>query len=339
MCAVRHTSLPTVKAIAENESLSFASPDSYLLSSTTSRPFVFPLDITLRNFVMEDAIVPPSASFTVPPACTLLDCIFDASPSDGGDGTITAYSWDFGDSSEPGTGISPRHDYATPGTYEVTLTVTATVGSGDALIELRDSITQSITVTGGGDNTGPTARFTFGCSDLVCTFDAGTSSNGEIGTIVSYDWDFGDEAVGSGVTTSHPYAAAGSYLVKLTVTDDQLLQSTFTQTVTPSAPVQTCTLTQTGTVPDKEYTLTITYDGGTANCPVQNNRGYSCTVANVLDGASYVVQGSREVLGTGPESGIVIRIDQIYDERVVNCEDNEGAQQQDYGAGDVIPGG
>jgi PKD repeat protein len=37
---------------------------------------------------------------------------------------------------------------------------------------------------------------------------------------VSYTWAFGDGASGSGVTTDHTYAAAGSYPVALTVADD-----------------------------------------------------------------------------------------------------------------------
>ena len=39
------------------------------------------------------------------------------------------------------------------------------------------------------------------------------------GTVVSVDWNFGDGATASGLTTSHSYAAAGSYDVTVTVTD------------------------------------------------------------------------------------------------------------------------
>ncbi|MGN6814855.1 MAG: PKD domain-containing protein, partial [Solirubrobacterales bacterium] len=40
------------------------------------------------------------------------------------------------------------------------------------------------------------------------------------GGIVSYKWEFGDGAKGSGVHPSHTYAAVGNYTVSLTVTDD-----------------------------------------------------------------------------------------------------------------------
>lgn len=49
------------------------------------------------------------------------------------------------------------------------------------------------------------------------TFD-GSGSSDNIG-ITSYNWDFDDDATGIGVTTTHTYTAAGTYIVKLTVSD------------------------------------------------------------------------------------------------------------------------
>lgn len=72
---------------------------------------------------------------------------------------------------------------------------------------------------GGSGNQPPAASFTASCTDLDCTFD-GTGSSDSDGTIVSYSWDFGDGNSASGATASHSYAAAGSYTVSLTVTDD-----------------------------------------------------------------------------------------------------------------------
>ena len=40
------------------------------------------------------------------------------------------------------------------------------------------------------------------------------------GSIVQTDWDFSDGATGSGPTTSHTFAIAGTYPVRVTVTDD-----------------------------------------------------------------------------------------------------------------------
>jgi hypothetical protein len=60
------------------------------------------------------------------------------------------------------------------------------------------------------------------------SFDASGSSDSD-GTIVSYDWHFGDGDTGSGVTVTHVYSSEGSYTVMLTVTDDE------TKTVTVGA--------------------------------------------------------------------------------------------------------
>ncbi|MBU0703781.1 MAG: M4 family metallopeptidase, partial [Chloroflexi bacterium] len=73
---------------------------------------------------------------------------------------------------------------------------------------------------GGGGNIPPTASFTFTCTDLSCGFD-GSASYDSDGTIVSYEWDFGDETTDSGAIVSHTYATDGNYTVTLTVTDNE----------------------------------------------------------------------------------------------------------------------
>lgn len=63
----------------------------------------------------------PTAAATF--SCTLLECHFDGSASADPDGTVTAYSWDFGDGAVD-TGATVTHTYAATGTWPVTLTVT-----------------------------------------------------------------------------------------------------------------------------------------------------------------------------------------------------------------------
>jgi PKD repeat protein len=67
----------------------------------------------------------PTASFTS--SCSVLLCNFDGSGSTVLNGTISSYAWTFGDGGT-GTGQTVAHDYATPGTYPVTLTVTSGTG-------------------------------------------------------------------------------------------------------------------------------------------------------------------------------------------------------------------
>ena len=64
-----------------------------------------------------------------------------------------------------------------------------------------------------------TASATTGTAPLDVDFDASASSDPEGGSL-QYDWEFGDGATGSGVTTSHTYTTAGNHNVLLTVTDD-----------------------------------------------------------------------------------------------------------------------
>lgn len=68
-------------------------------------------------------------------------------------------------------------------------------------------------------NQAPAAAFTQNCSALSCTFSGATSTDPD-GTISSYAWAFGDGGTASGVSVSHVFSAAGTYSVKLTVTDN-----------------------------------------------------------------------------------------------------------------------
>lgn len=58
--------------------------------------------------------------------------------------------------------------------------------------------------------------------DEIVTFDGSSSFDPDPdGRLISFQWAFGDGAIGEGQTTSHKYEKAGSYTVRLTVTDDR----------------------------------------------------------------------------------------------------------------------
>jgi len=148
---------------------------------------------------------------------------FDGSGSNDPDGTIASYDWDFGDGNGT-SGATPVHTYAAPGSYTATLTVTDDTGRSDsasASVQVSDPVNQAPTADPGGPyhvEPGETVAFD------------GTGSGDSDGTIVSYAWNFGDGAAGSGADPTHAYAAEGDYLVTLVVTDDGGLDSAMAST-------------------------------------------------------------------------------------------------------------
>jgi PKD repeat protein len=140
---------------------------------------------------------------------------FSGAGSSDPDGTIVAYDWDFGDGST-GTGANPMHAYGAAGTFTVTLTVTDDGG-------LTDAGTTTATITDAPPpNQAPTANangpYNAQVGDTINFSGAGSSDPD--GTIVAYDWDFGDGSTGTGANPTHAYGAAGTFTVTLTVTDD-----------------------------------------------------------------------------------------------------------------------
>jgi gliding motility-associated-like protein len=122
------------------------------------------------------------------PGCAPLDVTF-LNTSTG----ASSYSWDLGDGTTT-TAVAPAHTYVNNSffldVHDVTLIAYSAAGC-------QDSITQQITVY-------PTPDFTFvaepdsGCSPLTVTFPSVVGA-------VSYAWDFGDGATGTGPSPVHTY--------------------------------------------------------------------------------------------------------------------------------------
>ena len=174
----------------------------------------------------------PTASFTFlpnPPAVGI-DATFDASGTKlagAACGAICSYTWDFGDGSSA-TGSMVVHTFNTAGVQNVTLTVGAPGGTSN-------SATRSFVI---GAPSAPTAAFTVTPSSPTATqqaiFNASSSSVGAGATIVQYLWDFGDATTAQSTApiTTKTYAAPGTYIVTLTVTDSMGRTATTTATVT-----------------------------------------------------------------------------------------------------------
>ncbi|MFI1226331.1 MULTISPECIES: S8 family serine peptidase [unclassified Streptomyces] len=133
----------------------------------------------------------------------------------------------------------------------------------------------------------PVAAFTAQCSTTTpaCTFDASGSTDPD-GDIASYAWDFGDGAKGEGAKPSHTYTKAGTYAVKLTVTDDSGESGTLTKQVTAGA-----TEPPAGQAPTASFTLSCWY----ADC------SFDASGSTDPDGdiASYAWKFGDSATGTG----------------------------------------
>ncbi|MEO8672900.1 MAG: PKD domain-containing protein [Tahibacter sp.] len=149
-----------------------------------------------------------------------LSATFTDSSTDS-DGTIVSRSWTFGDGGTS-TSTNPSHTYAAAGPYNVALAVTDNGGASN-------TVTKAITVVAPGNNP-PLAKFSVATNGLVASFtDSSTDSDG---TIATRNWNFGDSGTATTLNPSHAYAAAGTYSVTLTVTDNGGASNTSTQSVT-----------------------------------------------------------------------------------------------------------
>ncbi len=177
---------------------------------------------------------PPVAQFAFTPASPApgASVLFNAASSYDPDGSIANYQWDFnGDGVFDRTGVSTTWTFPAAGTYNVLLRVTDNLGA-------TGQTTRPVAVV--AVNQPPTARFAYTPSsprpgDWV-RFDAGASSDPD-GTIANYQWDFQNDGVfdAVGQIVFQQYPTAGTYTVRLRVTDNLGATGTTTQPVTVAA--------------------------------------------------------------------------------------------------------
>jgi PKD repeat protein len=81
----------------------------------------------------------------------------------------------------------------------------------------------------------PTAAFTVATDLLTVTADGSSSADSD-GTVTGFEWAWGDDSTSSGPTAQHTYPAAGTYLITLTVADNNGATNSTTRSVTVTAP-------------------------------------------------------------------------------------------------------
>ncbi len=237
----------------------YAQPGTYTVTLTVTDNGGLSHTRTAQVTVSNPVNANPVANFTF--TTTNLSATFTDSSSDS-DGTIASRSWNFGDGTTS-TQANPVKTYAAAGTYNVSLTVTDNAGA-------THSVTRAVTVTAPA-NVLPVANFTSTVNGLTASFtDTSTDSDG---SIASRAWDFGDGGTSTLANPSRTYAAAGTYNVRLTVTDNQGGTHSVTRavTVTATAPPAGNTLTNGVAVTgitlakDASRTWTLTVPAGATN--------------------------------------------------------------------------
>ena len=181
-----------------------------------------------------------------------------------------------------------------------TTTVTDVIaGSQEKLTSQTRAVEDTLLVSAASaPNQAPTAVITgptSGVAGASLTFSGSQSSDPD-GSIVSYAWDFGDGQSGTGASVTKTYANAGTYSVRLTVTDAQAATATRVQTVTITASAPT-----TGSI---SGVVSSSAGGGLAGVTVTvAGGGTAVTGTSGAYTITNVAAGSRSVSVSGLPAG------------------------------------
>jgi PKD repeat protein len=176
---------------------------------------------------------PPRANFTS--SCTELSCTFDGSASTDDDGSIVTYKWDFGDGTG-GTGSQVTHQFATLGSYAVTLTVTDDAQASTRLtrqVEVTEARLEFVGATSTNAN-----RLAHSAS-IPATVQAGdallaylTTNDSTVNVTAPPGWNDVTSAIsaGTGVRVWSRTATSGDAGQTVTATSSALVKSDMTVT-------------------------------------------------------------------------------------------------------------
>ena len=149
----------------------------------------------------------------------------------------------------------------------------------------------------------PAAWFSSSVADLVATFSDGSTDVD--GSVVSWDWDFGDGSASTAQSPTHAYVMSGAYLVVLTVTDDAGASAIDAQLVTVGAPVEDLAVIAItpGTVA-QNTTVDVTVSGtgfiNGAGLALSGGSGPTPTVSNIVVVNDSTITARVRVKAGGP---------------------------------------
>ncbi|HMC97017.1 MAG TPA: PKD domain-containing protein, partial [Flavobacteriales bacterium] len=188
---------------AGDQAHAYDTPGTYVISYTASIQGAT-MGCTDTATVQLVVLPRPTADFTLDQdaACDSITVAFTNNSI-----SAVSHQWDFGDGSFDSNPDPPPHYYGTPGTYTVTLTVTNALGCTHSFsrdVNVYDPPTVGIQV----QNL---------CFGEVASFNPQITTAGG-NPVTSWLWDFGDGATDTLQNPTHQYAAAGPYVITLTVT-------------------------------------------------------------------------------------------------------------------------
>lgn len=205
-------------------------------------------------------------------------------------GNINSYLWNFGDSLNPSSGgNTATHTYTAAGRYTVRLIITDIQGC-------KDTLTKPLYIRVNG----PTAKFSpavpGSCLNSPVQFKDSSISDG-INPIVTWQWAYGDNVTDTLTAPpfQHAYSSAGSYAVKLTVTDTKGCSDSYT-IPTPliiSKPVANFISTDTLSCPGKPIQFTNSSQGPSLNYVWNFGDGNTSSALNPVN--SYAADGNYDV--------------------------------------------
>ncbi len=194
---------------------------------------------------------------------------FDAKNSTSPNGTITQYSWDFGDGSPKASTRTATHIYKVAGNYQVTLVVTDETGKeGETTNNINVETPEAAPIAEIKTVPAPSTDedFISGAVPFEVSFDGRKSADAD-NNIIDYNWDFdGDGAVdASGETVTYSYNQSGTYNTTLTVVDAENNESTAILVVRVGD--QPLTARVTAEPVEGVAPLTVTFDASSSSYP------------------------------------------------------------------------
>ena len=157
--------------------------------------------------------LPPVAAFTtnVTSGTAPLFVLFTDT---GTGGTPISWYWDFGDGINSKHAQTATHTFTSPGTYNVTLTVTNTAGSNT--VKKLNCITVTPLQAPVANFFSPQAEQMSDSGKSISINETVSFTDNSTGSPASWLWDFGDGATSTARNPEHVYTAMGGYTVTLT---------------------------------------------------------------------------------------------------------------------------